>query len=42
MEYLRSVFNDLSGLKEILYIQDEKYILNAAYEQNFDLPYSCR
>ena len=37
-----SFINDLSGLKEILDIQDEKYILNAACKQNFELPYSCR
>ena len=30
--------NELSGLKEIIDIPDEKYILDAAFEQNFDLP----
>ena len=34
--------NELNGLKEIIDIPDDKYILNAAYEQNFDFPYSCR
>ena len=34
--------NELSGLKEIIDIPDDKYILDAACEQNIELPYSCR
>ena len=34
--------NELNGLKEIIDIPDDKYILDAAFEQNIDLPYSCR
>ena len=34
--------NKLSGLKEIIDIPDDKYILDAACEQNIELPYSCR
>ena len=34
--------NELSGLKEIIDIPDDKYILDAASEQNIELPYSCR
>ena len=32
--------NKLSGLKEIIDIPDEKYILEAACEQNIELPSS--
>tara|TARA_Y100001968_G_scaffold230508_1_gene213406 strand:+ start:609 stop:908 length:300 start_codon:yes stop_codon:yes gene_type:complete len=34
--------NELSGLKEIVDIPDDKYILDAACEQSIELPYSCR
>ena len=34
--------NELSGLKEIIDIPDDKYILDAASEQNIQLPASCR
>ena len=34
--------NELSGLKEIIDIPDDKYILDAACEQNIELPCSCR
>ena len=34
--------NGLSGLKEVIDIPDDKYILNSAYEQNIELPASCR
>ena len=34
--------NELSGLKESIYIPDDKYILEAAFEQNIELPFSCR
>ena len=34
--------NELSGLKEIIDIPDDKYILDAACEKNIQLPYSCR
>ena len=34
--------NELSGLKEIIDIPDDKYILDADCEQNIELPYSCR
>ena len=34
--------NELSGLKEIIDIPDDKYILDAACEQNIELPASCR
>jgi len=33
--------NELSGLKEIIEIPDDKYILDAAREQNIELPSSC-
>ena len=34
--------NELSGLKEVIDIPDDKYILDSAIEQNIELPYSCR
>ena len=34
--------NEISGLKEIIDIPDDKYILDAACEKNIELPYSCR
>ena len=34
--------NKLSGLREIIEIPDDKYILEAAFEQNIELPSSCR
>ena len=34
--------NELSGLKEIIDISDDNYILDAACEQNIELPASCR
>ena len=34
--------NKLSGLREIIEIPDDKYILDAACEQKIQLPYSCR
>ena len=34
--------NELIGLKEIIDIPDDKYILDAACEKNIELPFSCR
>ena len=34
--------NKLNGLKEIIDIPYDKYILEAACEQNISLPYSCK
>ncbi len=43
MKSFRVTFiNKLSGLKEIIDIPDDKYILEAAREQNIELPSSCR
>ena len=40
--YRVTFINELSGLKETIDIPDDKYILDAASEQNIKLPYSCR
>ena len=34
--------NKLSGLKEVIEIPDDKYILDSAIEQKVELPFSCR
>ncbi len=34
--------NELRGLREVIDIRDDKYILDSAYEQNIQLPASCR
>jgi len=34
--------NEISGLKEIIDIPDNKYIFDGACEQNIDLPCFCR
>ncbi len=34
--------NELSGLKEIIDIADDKYILDGACEKNIEIPYFCR
>ena len=34
--------NGLSGLKEVIDIPDDKYILDSATEHNIELPSSCR
>ena len=34
--------NELSDLKEIIDITDDKYIIDAASDQNIELPYSFR
>ena len=33
--------NELSGLREIIEIPDDNYILDSAREQNIELPFSC-
>ena len=33
--------NELSGLKEVIDIPDDKYILDSAIEQKIELPFSC-
>ena len=35
-------FNKLSGLKQVIEIPDDKYILDSAIEQNIEVPFSCR
>ncbi len=43
MAYFKITFiNELSGLKEVVEIPDDKYILDAAIERNIQLPSSCR
>ena len=34
--------NELRGLKEVVDIPDDKYILDSAIEKNIELPFSCR
>ena len=34
--------NEINGLKESIYIPDDKYILVAACDHNIKLPFSCR
>ena len=43
MKFFKITFiNEINGLKEIIHIPDDKYILDAASEQNIQLPASCR
>ena len=43
MTFFKITFvNELSGLKEVIDIPDDKYILDSAIEQNIQLPFSCR
>ena len=37
-----TIINNFSGLRKIIDIPDNKYILEAACEQNIPLPQSCR
>tara|TARA_Y100001968_G_C19093644_1_gene588969 strand:+ start:159 stop:455 length:297 start_codon:yes stop_codon:yes gene_type:complete len=41
MKSFKITFINKSGLKEIIEIPDDKYILEAASEQNIELPSSC-
>tara|TARA_B100000965_G_scaffold396139_1_gene410622 strand:- start:760 stop:1059 length:300 start_codon:yes stop_codon:yes gene_type:complete len=34
--------NEVSGLKEVIDIPDDKYILDSAIEKKIELPFSCR
>ena len=35
-------FNELSGLRQVIDIPDDKYILDYAIEQKIELPFSCK
>ncbi|MBW3042537.1 2Fe-2S iron-sulfur cluster-binding protein [Prochlorococcus marinus] len=43
MSFFKITFiNKFSGLKEVIDIPDDKYILDSAIEQKIELPFSCR
>ena len=42
MAFFKITFiNELSGLKQVIDIPGDKYILDSAFEQNIELPYFC-
>ncbi len=40
--YKVKLINELKGVEDVIEVSDDQYILDAAKNQNLDLPFSCR